>query len=664
MKECNIAEGYDLYTGNVDINTPSNNKYGEIHTGDDWLPDRFCGGPDEHNSVMPAAIVIFGDKSHTDLHGALSLTPVIFTLTLFNRISRNNPKFWQPLGYIPNLGYGKNKADKTETKNKIQDEHKCLACILKSIRNIHRSGGFNATVLGKAVQIKVWIHFFIGDTEGNNKWVGHFPGNKREVKRPYRDCRCSFGDLSNPNPTCVLSTLEEMEIAKRRKKNNEADGLLLYKSMSRYVIKNALTQKHMPLSDNIHGPANMTPPELLHASGSGVCKYIFESLGAQIGGGIARDDIDKMHIKVYLNIKRQSERDFPRGAIRSGIIDSTKCQSEEERKGNLFLLLCIANMKEGSQKLRTKLSYSDSKWTKWLEFVKLYLSMEEWFHDSNDKEEVPQARPLIAKVLKRLQWLFPRDPNSNGWNIPKIHAMTKFQTYIMRYGSAINFYGGTGESAHKIFVKAPGLKTQRRVSEFAVQTARQYYVMLVTSGALQSIEENESTMTVTNNILYGETNNDDNVSVGLSGRYSIHLTDNLIEDMRNGNNIHASWHSDPKRRRSNNLNFCLDKDLVRVILSKIEENEGEWFRKGCTVDGYTRLTTTAHDGIRVIFYAHPFFQGRRWYDWVYVHFEEINATGHTVENFYPAKILGFITMNNITEAVIQCSVKPLIWTDL
>jgi hypothetical protein len=144
----------------------------------------------------------------------------------------------------------------------------------------------------------------------------------------------------------------------------------------------------------------------------------------------------------------------------------------------------------------------------------------------------------------------------------------------------------------------------------------------------------------------------DNVSVGLSGRYTIDLTDDMIEDMTNGNNIHAFWHSDPKRRRSNNLNFCLDKDLVRVILSKIEENEGEWFRKGCTLDGYTRLTTNAHDGIRVIFYAHPCFQGRSWYDWVYVHFEEINATGQTVENFYPAKILGFITMNDITEAVI------------
>ncbi len=43
--------------------------------------------------------------------------------------------------------------------------------------------------------------------------------------------------------------------------------------------------------------------------------------------------------------------------------------------------------------------------------------------------------------------------------------MTKFQSYIKKYGSAMNFYGGAGESAHKFFVKAPGQKSQRQVSE-------------------------------------------------------------------------------------------------------------------------------------------------------------------------------------------------------
>ncbi len=53
----------------------------------------------------------------------------------------------------------------------------------------------------------------------------------------------------------------------------------------------------------------------------------------------------------------------------------------------------------------------------------------------------------------------------------------------MLFGSGINFYGGPGESAHKQFIKIPGQKTQRRVSEFAQYTALQYYNMLVSSHA-------------------------------------------------------------------------------------------------------------------------------------------------------------------------------------
>ena len=64
----------------------------------------------------------------------------------------------------------------------------------------------------------------------------------------------------------------------------------------------------MPLSDNIHGPYCMMPSELLHTSGSGLIKYMFESLQWQIGSGKIRDDIDKLHVRVYMTIKRQSER--------------------------------------------------------------------------------------------------------------------------------------------------------------------------------------------------------------------------------------------------------------------------------------------------------------------------------------------------------------------
>jgi hypothetical protein len=87
MNEKNYAEGYNVLTGEVDDHS-DNEKYKEVHTGDAWLParDRYC----QNKTDMPVGLIVFGDKSHTDLHRALSLTPIIFTLTLINRATRND----------------------------------------------------------------------------------------------------------------------------------------------------------------------------------------------------------------------------------------------------------------------------------------------------------------------------------------------------------------------------------------------------------------------------------------------------------------------------------------------------------------------------------------------------------------------------------------------
>jgi hypothetical protein len=114
----------------------------------------------------------------------------------------------------------------------MQDKHKCLSVAFESIRQTHQDGGLQASVLGRDVNIKVWVHYFIGDTEGNNKWLGHYPGNKRQVHRPYQDCRCDFKEMSNPNPTCVYTTLIDMCSAKRLKRSDEDEGLLKLKKMS------------------------------------------------------------------------------------------------------------------------------------------------------------------------------------------------------------------------------------------------------------------------------------------------------------------------------------------------------------------------------------------------------------------------------------------------
>ena len=642
MCEDNFAAGYNIFTGNVDENHPANKTFGEIHTGDAWVPalHRYCG---RKGKYMPFAMVVFGDKSHTDLHGALSVEPVSFTPTFLNRKARNLPQFWRLLGYIPNLTYGRGGADQTSSTDKIQNVHNCLSYILKSLREINKRGGIKTTVMGKRVHIKVWIHFLIGDTEGNNKWLGHYPGNNSGTRRPYRDCQCEFHNLSNPNPTCIYTTMQEMADAQSLLKNDRQAGMLLYQTLSRHPIRNALTEKGLPLSDALHGPFRMTPPELLHTSGAGLILYIFRVIADQIGAGIGRNDLDEQHLRMTKLIRRQSERDFPRAATRNGIVDGTKCQASE-RRGNLFSLLCIVHTKEGHI-LKELMNMTDVKWRKMLSFLKQYLAMEEWFHCENAKDEVWNARRNIGIVLKTLQELFPRKDGTNGYNIPKMHGMTKIQYYMVLFGSAMNFFGGPGESSHKEFVKAPGLKTQRRIGEFAQQTAKQYHHMMMTRHAATCMRY-EGLVRVGD--LSECSKKQTERKPVMDGKYEIDATEEILTEL-------LSSHMDNQINR-----LGLHRDLIRVIHRDRNLICGTNGQK-TTITGFTRAGIYGDDGNKTLYYAHPRYRGTEWYDWGFIHFD-MSCGDESKEHHYPAHILGFLANGDEVEAVVQCSEQPLKWS--
>ena len=121
-----------------------------------------------------------------------------------------------------------------------------------------------------------------------------------------------------------------MRKAKRRKLNAKSvkEKNLVFKSMSKHDIRNDLTEPDLPLSDLFYGPYRMMPPELLHTSGSGLIMYMFRSL-KEFMDLASRTILDSLHQRMAAIIQRQSERDFPRGYVRNGLIDGTKCQSSE-----------------------------------------------------------------------------------------------------------------------------------------------------------------------------------------------------------------------------------------------------------------------------------------------------------------------------------------------
>ena len=644
MKKENFVEGYDIFTGMVDPNHPANDVYGEIHTGDVWENARshYCDNDNGETVFMPLALIIFGDKSHTDLHGSLAVTPLIFTLSFFNQQARNRTEFWRPLGYVPNLSYGKGDADKTPPIVKLQNEHDCLRYVLQSVKHLAERR-LQTTVMGRNVVCTIWIHYFIGDTEGNNKWLGHYGGNNPGIQQPYRDCTCSFEDLSATNPNCEYITLTTIKNAWREMQIDDKMGKAAFKLISKHYIYNAFVDPKLPLSDLVHGPYRMTPPELLHTSSSGLIQNMLESLQLQMGKTKARHRLDQLHVRLFNVIRRQSERDYPRGAIRNGIIDSTRSQSSE-RRGNFFMLMCIAHTVEGKHILSKQLGLGRRHWKRWINFLKNYLAMEEWFHHSPPKEEVNNAREAISDVLMELQLFFPRAEDTNGYNLPKMHGMTKIQTYMKLYGSAINFYGGPGESAHKLFVKAPGSKTQRRMREFTKQTAEQcYHNMTIRMAKTALIDEEEKLYLQLGYTVNGDIEKTkENIEPKLRSQYVLSGNlDSLLELEMGSEHKEINTHGLPH-------------SLIRVIRRDIQHLPVE--KQPSKVIGYRQILLN-DDGDEVTYYAHPNTYGRPWYDWAFVYFQNNDDK----EEHYPSRLLGFVDIGNGVEAVVQCSKHPVQW---
>ena len=673
MADENLAEGYDIFTGETS-DEECNNNYGEIHTGDAWDPARlrFCG---KDGKYMPISLIIFGDKTHTDLHGSLSVTPIIFTLSLFNSKARNRPEFWRPLAYIPNLSHGKSKADNKKSLKNLRNEHRCLAAAFQPVIDLHMKGGMQVLVKKRMVTGKIWIHFFIGDTAGNNAWLCHYNGSGR-VCTPYRDCTCDFLMMSHDNPTCSYINLDDMRYAKITKANDNKEGTDLYKRMSKHDVRNILTDPNLPLSDKEHGPYRMMPPELLHTSGSGLIMYIFKALRVLFGntvlGMAAVVLLDRLHKRISFELSRQSDRDLPRGSVKNGVLDVTKCQSHE-RIGNLVRLLYLAYTTSGRSAMKEYAWLNSARRRKkFILFIKLYVAMEQWFHESNPKEQVRRARSKIAFVLKLMKELFPRS-EGQGYNIPKHHGMTKMQYYMCLFGSGINFFGGPGESHHKWFVKYPGGNTQRRVGEFARQVANRIYETMVIDIAKSVIKKREQddfemiNLNSTSNIIASTeslgsqeevTSVEDPVTHKLRGGYTLTVTSTTLNDEKSS----LRWHYKNKAK-SIAGGYGLREDFLQVVYREIRERD---LSLPISLKGYTEMHMK-DDERSDIFRAHPKYLGTERYDWGFVDY----SVDEDVRSHYPALVLGFINLPEHSDsdtmeelAVVRTSINPVAWGDV
>jgi hypothetical protein len=154
-----------------------------------------------------------------------------------------------------------------------------------------------------------------------------------------------------------------------------------------------------------------------------------------------------------------------------------------------------------------------------------------------------------------------------------------------------------------------------------------------------------------------DTDEENNVHINLSGKYELEVTPEIIKKMETDQTIDVVWLTG-NAKKMNSGKYKLKKELVQCLVRKINDST----ENITMIFGHTRaIVTSSITNKRSIFYSHPCYKGEPWYDWAMVHFEETNNLGDIAENYYPSRLLGFITTTNTQEVVIQCSVNPIQW---
>jgi hypothetical protein len=643
---------------------------GDKHTGHLYQRaiDLHCpSGPNvDETLIRPLLIILHIDKSHADLFGVLSLTPIQWSLAMITNDGQYNIKAWRVLAYIPNLSAGKGIDGKKSNDAALnrRDFHKCLSVAMSSVKQHYDAGGiWWKDPNGKDVLLKPIIHMSIGDTVGQNELVNHY--NNYLANCLGKDCLCSQKDILTWPCQCRWPLWKEISECP-----NDAEvfslydrcGLVSYKdvAMARGDAEYAKTISKdpfetvwdfLPLSDRYLGMTGMTPQEFLHVGGSGLYKHaliaVREIVGPNQSNSLVKGLVNKVFVDVKLALERNSERDISRMSNRKGFFNHASLTSEEVR-GNFFAMVILMHTTYGRSLFKECFDKKSIPFAQARTTCLLLLAWERFYLDPQKRKDVEASFQATQRLQKRMYKLLPREQKKKtdkvagcrGWKISKFHVMVYMSGIMLKYGCLKGVDSGPNERHHKGFIKQHYKRTQKISSKFASQIAQGEYERQLLEKArlviqkfvpeeLRKLTEDSSyehSQGTYERQLYDSQLDDDdneryntlahelNVSDSLVGRGAYSLTISLDESRRR--NVSHKWKYGAK-----NIGRFLPNSMVGKVLSdyhiKYCEQYCEPHRSTLNYECYTSLT---YEG--TIYKSEPNWKakGCEWYDWCVVRF--------------------------------------------
>ena len=675
----NIVDDYDLLTGRfgqgevwvhesireddlLHVPTPRDptRVIGEVVHGTKFQMARRRYCTEDHH--MPVPLIFFSDKANLDSAGALATTPVMFSLGFLKNSVRTRRFAWRMLGLVPNLGIGKGRSKVKSANTKAEEYHKVLREIFREVQDVVNKGGIRVKINNQVVVLKIWIHFVIGDTDGHNDLCGQ---KNPSSNRPVRDCTC-------PNNTLSKLPLRCKAITRKHILDLANDEVALDEEFSYRPMHGGNVFDDLPMGNHVRGIAACGNYETLHLLGQGVYQYIFGVLMDNIlPKKKEKEELNDMFRAMSRHLDRQSERDFPRRAVRFSLSEAGMITSAEVR-GNALGLLLVLSTRDGARflhprllKYRTKHCISSyPKLGQMRTCLMNILCYEKWVKQPNVAAEVVCSTNRIESVMSNIKKAFPRQlrQKSRGWDIIKFHAMGRLHAQMCADGDGRGWDSGHGESFHKEVAKKNARETQKRFSSFTQQVGKRCGEGVTLATAYEELEPDlmpghahDASLSPDTDIAEDTTRRqrsytrDDLKPADKESRRrgKFHLIvppmpDNVSDIASMGKaGIRVKWEDRIKHAATG-------ADVIEDLVVGIRDyaSRSGW-KHEVRVVGYTMVEKTdPTTGVAHWFRADPNFRSKRWRDWAIVDTYPPGTTHHAAVGnkgkFNPGYIAGFV----------------------
>ena len=495
-----------------------NRPVGDI-VGGRWYARTYHARCDASKKEILCPIIIFVDKTHTDVKGRLTQEPVYYTLGIFNQKTRNNPRAWRPLGLLPNF--------KTATQDRVSDRkqedfHYVLSHVLQELKDVQKKEGVSVKFPygGKEISavFKVPTACVLGDHEGQNKNCGH------KGVRTDRFCRRCDIEKEKSDQPLIGNPVLASDIDRLRRENKREQ----LKAKGHYMMTEGTAFTGMDFGECDGGGINQYSfADVMHTIKHGLMDHIrlllFDEYMPDPKEGVKKhvkrlkkSDQDckgrtdakekKEHVianklKILLDdiakywgqlLGHQSDRTLGKTHFPSGIASGRNSKFTCGEMTSVLLLLTMilasdigrqffmtaedeevrkAPINDGGMRMRMdSFRTADYIWA----FEECIMMCELFASDLMTVEFVETyLRPYIKLVIKRWTKNLPR-PKGDGWRMVKFHNLMHFPDILLEMGNSKVTDTETGEHGH-IRVKALAQKTQRVLRTFDRQVAIRLY---------------------------------------------------------------------------------------------------------------------------------------------------------------------------------------------